>query len=192
MTLAMLGGSFNPVHNGHLALAKAVQEQLGYDRIVLVPANISPGKDTDTVANGVHRMAMLRLATSPFSDIIVDDCELSRGGVSWTIDTLRHLAGRYGTELSAPVGMILGQDLAETFDQWKESRLIARDFTIILARRPPWKSGSFAAPHVVVNNPPIEMSSSTIRSAIRSGGEWRSLVPEPVGHYIEEHGLYAS
>lgn len=188
----MLGGSFNPVHNGHLALAGAVQEQLGYDRIVLVPASISPGKNADRVVDGHHRLAMLRLAAEPFPGILVDDCELSRGGVSWTIDTLHHLATKYGQELSAPVGMILGQDLAATFERWKNFGLIVRDFTIILAQRPPWESDSLAVPHVRVKNPPIAVSSSEIRMAIRSGGQWRSLVPEPVGRYIEEHGLYAS
>lgn len=188
----MLGGSFNPVHNGHMALARAVQDQLGYDRIVLVPASISPGKQVDHVADGGHRLTMLRLASALFPDITVDDCELARGGVSWTIDTLLHLSRKFEHELSAPVGMIIGQDLAATFDKWKESARIAREFTIILARRPPWDSGSFPLPHVVVENPPLAVSSSDIRAAIRSRGEWQSLVPDPVGRYIEEHGLYAS
>lgn len=188
----MLGGSFNPVHNGHLTLARSVQDQLGYDRIVLIPASISPGKEVDNVVDGTHRMAMLRLATESFGDISVDDCELSRGGVSWTIDTLLYLSRRYESELTAPVGMIIGQDLSETFGKWKDAERIARDFTIILARRPPWDSGSFPAHHVVVENPPVAVSSSGIRAAIRSGGEWQSLVPEPVGRYIEEHGLYAT
>ena len=188
----MLGGSFNPVHNGHLALARSVQEQLGYDRVVLVPASISPGKKADYVADGRDRMAMLRLAAESFDTISVDDCELERGGVSWTIDTLLHLSRRYESDLTAPVGMIIGQDLAATFDKWKDAERIAREFTVILARRPPWDSGSFPVSHVVVDNPPVAVSSSDIRSAIRSGGEWRSLVPEAVGRYIEEHGLYAS
>lgn len=192
MKLAMLGGSFNPVHNGHLALARSVQEQLGYDRVVLVPASISPGKKTDHVVDDKHRLNMLRLAAEPFADITVDDCELARGGVSWTIDTLLHLARLYEKELTEPVGMVIGQDLAATFDKWKDSVRIANEFTIILARRPPWDSGTFTVPHVVLDNPPIAVSSSGIRAAIQSSGEWQSLVPEPVGRYIEEHGLYAS
>jgi len=147
----MLGGSFNPVHNGHMALAQAVCDQLGYDRIVLVPASISPGKKADHVADGMHRLAMLRLAAATHSsELVVDDCELVRGGISWTIDTLRYLARKYEKELTAPVGMIIGQDLGATFGAWKEADTIARDFTIILAVRPPWERESVSFPHVTV------------------------------------------
>jgi nicotinate-nucleotide adenylyltransferase len=190
--LAMLGGSFNPVHNGHVALARAVRDQLGYDRVVLVPANISPGKQTGYVAEGKHRLTMLRLAASVEPGLCADDCELVRGGVSWSIDTLRYLSERYGKDLTAPIGLIIGQDLAASFGNWKEAAVIARDYTLLLAVRPPWKDETFSFPHVTVENPPIAVSSSAIRSAIHSGGPWRSLVPEPVGRYIEEHGLYAS
>ena len=142
----MLGGSFNPVHNGHVALARAVRDQLGYDRVVLVPANISPGKQTGYVAEGKHRLAMLRLAVSVDPGLCTDDCELARGGVSWSIDTLRYLSERYGKDLTAPIGLIIGQDLAASFGNWKEAAVIARDYTLLLAVRPPWKGNLFIPP----------------------------------------------
>lgn len=139
----MLGGSFNPVHRGHLALAQAVRDQLSFDRVLLVPANISPGKDSDFVADGADRMEMLRLAVENLPGIEAESCELDRGGVSWSIDTLCTLSERYSGQLTEPVAMIIGQDLTASFGRWKEAERIAREFRIIVACRPPWNAEEF-------------------------------------------------
>ncbi|HHU36728.1 MAG TPA: nicotinate (nicotinamide) nucleotide adenylyltransferase [Treponema sp.] len=192
MKLAMLGGLFNPVHNGHLALAAAVRDQGGFDQVLLIPAYISPGKQVDYTASVQDRLAMLSLATANTPSIGVDDCEVSREGISWSIDTLRDLTLRYSSHLSSPVAMVIGQDHAATFLSWKEAENIARDFIIIIAQRPPYEPVAFPYPHITVNNPPVEVSSSEIRRAIREGGSWEFFVPKSVEQYILEHGLYAS
>lgn len=192
MKLAMLGGLFNPVHNGHVALASAVKEQGGFDQVLLIPAYISPGKQVEYTASGHDRLAMLSLATENMTGIGVDDCEVSREGISWTIDTLCDLTRRYASRLSAPIALIIGQDHAQTFRSWKGAERIARDHTIVLAQRPPYEPVDFPYPHIRVNNPPLEVSSSQIRKAILEGGSWTSFVPELVGQYIIEHGLYVS
>lgn len=192
MKIAMLGGLFNPVHNGHLALAKAVRDQGGYDRVLLVPAYISPGKVVDYTASTHDRLAMLSLATATTPSISVDDCEISRGGISWSIDTLRSISLRFSDRLSAPVALVIGQDHAESFPSWKEAERIAQDFILILAQRPSYQPVDFPYAHITVDNPPVAISSSQIRMAIRKGEEWASLVPESVRQYIIDHGLYAS
>ena len=98
MTAAILGGTFNPVHIGHLCLAEEVRSAFVYDRIILVPAAIPVHKDATPVIPGAHRLAMLRLAAAGSDGLLVDDGELARGGPSWTVDTVADLVPRYGIE----------------------------------------------------------------------------------------------
>jgi nicotinate-nucleotide adenylyltransferase len=197
MRLAVIGGSFNPVHNGHVALALAVRRSLGYDRVLFVPANLPPHKELASGATGADRLAMLALAVAGVNAeagedfLAVEPCEIRRGGVSYTIETIGELEARFASALDGKIGLVMGQDLVAGFASWRRADELAERADIILARRGegaepfPWR-------HVELGNALLPVSSSGIREAIRAGKPWRSLVPEAVSRYIGEHTLYES
>jgi nicotinate-nucleotide adenylyltransferase len=189
VTAAILGGTFNPVHVGHLCLAEEVRSEFGYDRIILVPANQPVHKDPSPVLPGRHRLAMLRLAVAGCDGLVVDDGELVRGGPSWTIDTVEQLVPRYG--ITGRPGLVIGDDLAAGFSTWKDAERLAGMVDLILARRAGPHHEPFAWPHRVVMNPLISVSSSDIRARVAAGRSIRFLAPDPVVAYIAAHGLYA-
>ena len=190
MTAAILGGTFNPVHVGHLCLAEEVRSALGYERVILVPANVPVHKDPTPIIPGVHRLAMLRLAVEGSEGLLVDDGELVRGGPSWTIDTVVELVPRYG--ITGRPGLVIGDDLAAGFSTWKDAERLARMVDLILARRTGERHAEFPWPHRVVMNPLITVSSSDIRQRVADGRSIRFLTPDPVVDYIAAHGLYAA
>lgn len=192
MKIALLGGSFNPPHIGHLALADAVQKQFGYDAIIFVPANISPFKqDALNIAND-ERINLLRLAIDGNDAFKLELCEIERGGVSYTIDTVRYIKQKYAKELSAPLGLIIGDDLVESFDKWKCANDLASEAQIIVARRTfLHKKIDFAYPHVQIQNALLPISSSDIRERIAHKKSYRYLLCKSVYEYIAKHNLYA-
>ena len=190
MKLAIFGGTFNPVHTGHLALVDDVRNTLGYDLILLVPANIPPHKDLADGASAADRLAMLRLATDGVSFLGVEDCELERGGLSFTIDTLGFLEEKYAGKIEGKIGLIIGQDLIAGFQTWKNAAGIAEKADIIVAKRPLSGTEAFMYPYRPLENPLLSISSSEIRDRIASAKSWRYLVPDPVYRYIVEHHLY--
>ncbi len=197
MRLAVIGGSFNPVHNGHVALAFAVRRRLGYDRVLFVPANLPPHKELASGATAQDRLAMLALAVKAANleagedFLAVDECEIARGGISYTIETIGELEARYGARLEGKIGLVMGQDLVAGFSSWRRADELAERADIILARRGDG-CGPFPWRHVELDNSLLPVSSSGIREAIKAGMPWRSLVPEAVSRYIGEHTLYES
>jgi nicotinate-nucleotide adenylyltransferase len=190
VTAAILGGTFNPVHIGHLCLAEEVRSALGYERIILVPASVPVHKDPSPVIPGEHRLAMLRLAVAGSGGLLVDDGELVRGGQSWTIDTVVELVPRYS--IVGRPGLVIGDDLAAGFSTWKDAERLARIVDLILARRTGERHAEFRWPHRVVMNPLITVSSSDIRRRVAEGRSIRFLTPDPVVAYIAAHGLYTA
>ena len=190
MRIAVLGGSFNPVHIGHLALADAVHVTFGYDRVLLVPANIPPHKEMASGATTEGRLEMLKLATAGVDWLETEDCEISRGSLSYTIDTLEYLSKKYETVLEGKLGLVIGEDLVDGFMKWKNPEAIASMADIIVARRPGSFKSPFPLPHIQLMNTLLPISSSEIRASIRDGKSWRYLVPDPVYRYIVEHTFY--
>ena len=204
MKIAFLGGSFNPVHIGHLALADALRANLGFDRVILVPANIPPHKDLAGGATSADRLEMLRLAAVEANRtaesgvdgdlfpewLYVDDCELVRGGVSYTADTARYLADKYRGRFEGRLALAIGEDLIDGFDSWHDVPGLLSVADVIVARRPGGSAKRFAHPHVQLENALLPVSSSEIRSCIAGGKSWRYLVPDPVYRYIVRHTLY--
>ena len=196
MRLAVLGGSFNPVHMGHLFLADAVLSALGYDRVILIPAFQSPFKIGVEAASPEDRVAMLAASITGDPRLIIDDCEIRRGGVSFTVDTLADIIARYRPE--GKPGLILGDDLASAFDKWRKPDEIAEMADIIIARRLAEKrpqvfeaaSAGFPYPCKVLDNEIMDVSSRQIREKIRGGENWRSLVPSGARYIIEDRALY--
>lgn len=139
MKIALLGGSFNPVHNGHLLLALQAANEYGYERVLFIPAKDPPHKFIASGAREEDRWAMLNAALDEFNDarFIADDCELRREGVSYTIDTVRALERRYKMRPGEKPGVIIGSDLCADFGKWKEADLLAEITDILLGRRAP-------------------------------------------------------
>lgn len=188
MRTVILGGSFNPVHIGHLFLAEEAKRTLGYDRVVFVPANIAAHKGADQPIAGHHRLVMLERALAGIPYFALDDCELRRGGISYTIDTVPEVARRYPS--AGKMGLLVGDDLLEGFDRWKEAQALASLVEIIVARRSERPMASFLLPHRRLDNLLLPISSSDIRRRILHGLAYRQLVTEPVYEYIETQGLY--
>lgn len=215
MRLAVFGGSFNPPHIGHLALADAVHTELGFDRVLFIPTHISPlkgVKGTEALLDASLRFEMLSLAAEDSGFLMVSDCEIRRGGISYTADTLRFVLHEYAGKIAGKPALIMGADWIPSFHLWRNAEEIAGNADLILARRPgfagfpPDADKTDADPRApvrlrlpglerevpvfFVDNPELQVSSSDIRRRIASGKSWRYLVPEPVHRYIRKRGLY--
>ncbi|MDR0589773.1 MAG: nicotinate (nicotinamide) nucleotide adenylyltransferase [Spirochaetaceae bacterium] len=188
MRLAILGGSFNPVHLGHLFLADGVISAFGYDRVVMIPTFQSPFKPGATVTSPEDRLDMLAASITADPRLTVDDCEIRRQGVSYTIDTLGDIERRYLPQ--GKLALILGDDLARDFPQWKKAREIAEQADIIIAHRISSGELPFPFPHRRLKNDIMDLSSGVVRDRIRRGESWRYLVPPGTRLLIEDRGLY--
>jgi nicotinate-nucleotide adenylyltransferase len=187
VTLAIMGGTFDPVHIGHLILAQEVRAELGYDTVLFVPSSL-PAHKRPPEASSDDRLAMLRAAVDGVSGFAVDDCELRRGGVSYTIDTVAHVAGAY--RLDRRPGLVVGDDLVAGFAAWREPEAVAGASEIVLAHRERAEELPFPYPHVYCHNPLVAVSSSSVRERVRRGLPIRFLVPDAVARHIEARGLY--
>lgn len=184
MRVGLLGGSFDPVHYGHLRAAQWAIGAFALSEIRLMPAKRSPFKGP-SVASDEDRVALLKLATIDNDALGIETCELDREPPSYTVDTLRELRAR---EPEAEFTLILGSDAAAGVDQWREAAEVRRLAEIRVLVRPgdvDRASRPGAAPF-----PGLSITSTEIRNLIKSGHSIRYLTPEPVRQYIEEKGLY--
>ena len=189
MKLAILGGSFNPVHIGHLFLADEALSCLDYDRIILVPAFQSPFKTETTDVSPRNRLEMLAAAVSGDPRFTIDECELNREGVSYTIETLMDIITRYIPD--GKPGFIMGDDLVESFNKWQRPDDIAELVDFVIARREGGAAlANFPYPYKALNNDIMNISSTHIREKIAKGEAWRYLVPSGARHIITGKGLY--
>lgn len=202
MRIGLFGGSFDPVHRGHLLLADCCWRQAGLDRVDFMPTAQQPLKPRGPVASETDRLAMLRLAIEGRPEFALSLVEIKRGGVSYTVETLRQL--RRETP-DAEFFFLMGADALADFPTWREPAAICELATPLVVRRagtPPPDFDALAAfvsaerltairAHEI-EMPATPISSSHIRRLVAEGGDWQSLVPADVAHYIEERGLYRS
>ena len=195
MRLAVLGGSYNPIHIGHLMLADAVALRYGYDAVAFVPAFLSPFKGGHSGCTAEDRLAMVKLAIADNPAFYCEPCEIRRQGVSYTIDTLKFLKKKF-PQCEGKIGLIIGDDLLEGFAGWREAERIPDYADIIVGNRIIDRYSTEQAdtagkiPHLRVDNALLPVSSSGIRAAIQEKKSWRYLVPSAVYSYIKEHKLY--
>jgi nicotinate-nucleotide adenylyltransferase len=182
MHIGLLGGSFDPVHYGHLRAAQFALGAFALAEVRLVPARQSPFKGP-CAASEVHRRAMLDLAVADNPALSVEACELEREAPSYTVDTLKTLATR---NPAARFTLILGSDAARGFEGWRASEEIRRLADIKVLGRP----GEAASDPAIVSFEGIAVSSTGIREAVKASKSIRYLTPESVRLYIEEKGLY--
>ncbi len=186
--IGILGGTFDPVHVGHLILASCAREQLQADRILLIPNFRSPLKSADPVAPFPDRLAMLSLAIDNVEGFSASDLEGRRGGVSFTIDTLRELERE---NPAAHFHLILGQDSLLEFPLWKDYPVILKMAEIAVVERTGAPSPSSAIPNTRIHMPRVDISSTLIRQTVTEQRSIDFLVPPSVAKYIRDHRLYA-
>jgi nicotinate-nucleotide adenylyltransferase len=180
--VGLLGGSFDPVHYGHLRAAQWALEAFELREVRLVPARQSPFKEP-CLASAHHRHVMLNLAVSDNNALAVEDCELEREPPSYTVDTLRELTRRTP---HSHFTLILGSDAAAGLEQWRESSEVRRLAEIRVLGRP----GADPGDRTRVPFQGLAISSTGIRDSVKASRSIRYLTPESVRLYIEEKGLY--
>lgn len=192
MRIGIFGGSFDPIHIGHLFLANVVLEECALDQILFIPCNISPLKSIAPMASSTDRLAMVEMAVHSHSAFRASDVEIRRGGISYTIETLRAL--RNTVELkNAEFFLILGMDAFLDFSHWNLPEAIIKECQLIVMNRPGYSPDSeipFREHALFLPTPLIGISSTEIRNRIRQGKSIRYWVPESVEKYIFERGLY--
>ncbi len=188
MKAAILGGTFNPIHYGHLFVAEIVRTTCGYDRIVFVPSNIPAHKNVPGTVGPEERLRMVRMALAGLPAFACDPCEIRRGGVSYMIETVADIERRYRPQ--GRLGLIIGDDLLAGFSRWKRVEELVERVDLLVCRRDSAEALDFAYPHRYLRNAILPISSTVIRGRLARRETVRFLLPERVWRHIERHGLY--
>lgn len=191
MRMGVFGGSFDPLHLGHLILAEQCRDQARLDRVLFVPAPRPPHKQHGTAASFDDRVAMLRLALADQPTFLVDTLEGHRNGPSYTVDTLRELRQR---EPGDEWFLLVGSDSVRDLGTWREPEEIARLAELLVVCRSGSETVS-APPYFrsqVIQSPLIDIASTDLRRRVAEGRSIRYLVPAKVQAYIGDRGLYRS
>jgi nicotinate-nucleotide adenylyltransferase len=185
--IAIFGGTFDPIHNGHLFLAEEVLA-LDYQRIIFVPSFKPAHKEVGAKDDPALRLEMTRLACAGRQEFIVEDCEIARKGISYTIQTIDYLREKY--DFGEKPGLVIGDDLIAGFGRWKKAEDLRNAVKVIIAHRLTAEKLPFEGDHIYVENSILPLSSSEIRRRISTGRAYRYLVPEAVYGFIRSRGLY--
>lgn len=196
--IGIYGGTFAPIHNGHVNAAKAFMDQMQLHYLFVIPTAMSPGKIKDEGDDAHHRMKMCALAFEDEPGVIISDMEIEKGGISYTVDTLRSLARE-----DRRLFMLVGTDMALKLDTWREPEEIFKLCYPTYVRR---ESDKLIEHQIIEKNTKylndygkicrrimtdeIELSSTEIRRMVKAGEDISHLVPEKVAKYIKENGLY--
>lgn len=183
MRIGIYGGTFNPVHHGHLILARQALEEFKLDRLIFVPAAESPFKIQNHTAPAGDRLAMLRLAIAGEDRFSVDPLEIERGGISYSIDTVKMFRSR---DPEAELFFLVGEDNADRLTEWHRFEELKKLVCFVVLSR----SEDFESSEYPVVQRRIEISSTEIRNRVANQESITYLVPESVKHYIEQHQLY--
>lgn len=196
--IGILGGTFNPVHNGHINMALGFFQKLNLDRVVLIPVWSPPHKRADELISAGDRLNMCRLACTGNEGLEVSDVEIRRGGKSYTVDTLHELKKIMP---QSRFFLITGADMFITLEQWKNFREIMKLAALCACSRKEGElsllrefagkfENEYGAECHIENFPVTDVSSTQVRKLLNSGADVSGLVPEPVLKYINDKGLY--
>ena len=198
MRVGIYGGTFSPVHNGHVAAAKAFMEQMWLDILYVIPTGVTPHKDMQGDATAADRLEMCRLAFEGMEGVIVSDLEMRREGKSYTVDTLRELYDPEGR-----LFLLMGTDMLMTLDKWREPDEIFRlSYPVYVRRENDGEMDGAIVEKIStyqqkygkvvrrIITPAIELSSTDVRSAVAEGFPIEGAVPPAVAAYIRDRGLY--
>jgi len=184
MRLGLFGGSFDPVHLGHLVLADCCLEQAELDEVWFVPAAEQPLKPHGPRANAAHRLAMLKLALVSRPEYRISTIELDRGGVSYTVDTLEAIRVQ---QPAAELFFLMGADSLAELPRWHRAEEVCQLATPLIVGR---AGVEIPADVLQIKMPDTPISSSQIRKSIAAGEDWNDLVEPAVATYINQHTLY--
>lgn len=198
MRIGIFGGTFDPVHYGHLIAAETCRERLQLDQVRLIPAASPPHKPDVKVADGHARADMLSLAVAGYPEFVVDRRELKRSGPSFTVDTLRELTAEFP---EGDLYFLMGADSLRDLLTWRQPKEIARLATIVACNRPgvaeitsaqivEWVGEEIAVKVLSVSIPGTDLSATDLRQRIMEGRKLRFLTPRAVEAFILQHGLY--
>ncbi len=197
--IGILGGTFDPIHNGHVDLAEDAKEQVGLQRVLLIPARHQPFKLDKQVAGAVHRLEMARLAVAGIPGLEVSDHELRQNRISYTYLTLEDMQRQEGA--NARLFFITGTDAFLKISTWKCAEQMLHNYSFAVGSRPGYREEeltyciealrtSYDADIVKIENRRRNISATEIRQRLERGKSLKGLVPETVERYIEQHGLY--
>jgi nicotinate-nucleotide adenylyltransferase len=189
MKLGLFGGSFDPVHLGHLLVAQAAVEELGLDRLFFIPAAVSPFKPENKMAPDAVRLQLLRLALADKTDCEIDEQEIKRGGISYSVETLRDYAKRFP---GAQLFYLIGADNISKLNEWREASELAKLAEFVAVPRPGESTVHFPKPFRgrILKGFPVEISSSQIRTRVKASLPIENLVPSFVTDAIAAAKLY--
>ena len=196
--IGILGGTFDPVHLGHLIIAEEVRSSVGLDKVVFVPAGVPWMRENEGISSGKHRLNMVDLAVKPTPYFESSSLEIDREGVTYTADTLKTL--REELDSSVELSFIMGMDVLEKFHLWKSPEIVVDLCNLVVVNRPGnqavdvnevVKQFPEAGPKLrIINVPRMEISSSGIRERVKQGKSLKYLLSEDVIEYIDQNNLY--
>ncbi|MFO8060651.1 MAG: nicotinate-nucleotide adenylyltransferase [Bacillota bacterium] len=197
--IGFMGGTFDPIHHGHLVTAESVYDSFNLERVIFIPAGTPPHKPGTRVTSAHHRLNMTRLAVRSNPHFAVSEVEVRRDGPSYTIDTMRHFRTCYGPE--AELYFITGVDAVIQIPEWKNAAGLFGICKFIAATRPGYPTENFFRFRdrlparrrrglKMLAVPALSISSSDLRQRVRQGRSIKYLVPEVVEQYILDNGLY--
>lgn len=183
---AVFGGTFDPVHYGHIKTINEIYKSIKPERVLFIPAKIPPFKLDQKITPDVHRVNMLKLALLPYPEYTVDEFELKQNEVSYTYNTLKYLGGLY-----SGLKLIIGYDNYLFFDQWyKFEEVLDMVELVVMKRSTDLKEKNSHIPATFADTPLIDISSTEIRDRVKEGKSISELVPPKVADYIKSNGLY--
>ena len=184
--VGILGGNFNPVHNAHLVVADQVRQQLGLDKVLLMPEYLPPHVDTKETIAEHHRLKMLELAIEGIEGLEIEMIELERKGISYTYDTMLLLNER---DPDTDYYFIIGADMVDYLPKWHRIDELVEIVQFVGVQRPRYKAGT-SYPVIWVDVPLMDISSSMVRDFLAKGRTPNFMLPKPVLDYIKKEGLY--
>ncbi|QSR84723.1 nicotinate-nucleotide adenylyltransferase [Methylacidimicrobium sp. B4] len=188
LRLGLFGGSFDPIHHGHLISSWDALEQMHLDRVVFIPCALSPHKSDPPVAPGEERLAMIRRAVRGWPSFCFSDCELERGGPSYSVDTAEEMRRRFPT---AELFWIIGSDQVKSLRSWRDYPRLGKLVTFLIVPRPRYGQVVLANGMALLPSPHfVDISSTEIRDRAQSGLPIGHLVPRPVATHIAKRHLY--
>jgi nicotinate-nucleotide adenylyltransferase len=181
--IGIYGGSFDPIHHGHLILAREAREILDLETVIFVPAAVSPFKGRAAAASGDMRLKMLQAAIEGEEGFAIDDCELRRPPPSWTIDTVLEIQRR---ETDSEIHLLIGEDTVATLDRWRRFDELREMVRFVVLDR----TGSQMQRNYLVVRRKVDISATDIRKRVARGQSIRYLVPPAVEEIIQRQKLY--
>lgn len=185
MRLGVLGGTFDPPHNGHVMVASEACAALQLDRVVFVPNARQPLKTESPGAGAPERLEMVRRLCQDDPRFVVDSIEIDRGGLSFTVDTLRAFHERYP---GAALFLLMGDDVAATLPSWRESEAVRKLAEVVVVTRTGVSAASGGERHIAT--PRVDISSTEVRTRAARGLSLKGFVPDSVAEFIQARGLY--